>query len=179
MGKVRLQCPCCGSWTLGEKVRSKVGRFAAKKGATTATGAVIGSIVPGVGTLLGAAIGAGIGYLTSSGVDKLMDEFDDDYKFVCPNPSCGHEWTKNVSELDSVSSNNSFSSSNHSVRSSNIIDKQRIYKFLAERGYNYATVLSIDASGVRLKVRSQTRLGEDYIKGEADGSFFEGQMFMA
>ena len=50
-----MQCPHCGNYVEGIPQRDfkrKVTRGAIKKGSTMATGAAIGSIVPGIGTLI-------------------------------------------------------------------------------------------------------------------------------
>ena len=57
---MRKQCPKCGNWVEGKKVTTfarNVTRSAVKKGSAMATGAAIGSIIPGLGTFTGAAIG--------------------------------------------------------------------------------------------------------------------------
>mgnify|MGYP004445011395 FL=1 len=64
-----------------------------------ATGAAIGSIVPGIGTFIGGAIGLAAGALMDDHVKKVSDEvegaiFDKDtteYEFICP--KCGRTWT--------------------------------------------------------------------------------------
>lgn len=103
------KCPHCGNYVEGKRANSfgrKMGKTAAKgvggevavdamKYGAAATGAAIGSIIPGIGTL----IGGGVGYLVglagktalNDGIDKGVDALSDaEYVYTCPR--CGHEF---------------------------------------------------------------------------------------
>jgi len=118
-----MQCPNCGNFVEGKKIKSysnKVARQGAKSlvhGATsvggTATGAAIGSaILPGIGTILGAAAGfigsAMFNQKVNESIDKagdyIEDEFVDiEYEYLCP--KCGKRWTSNQN-VSYISSDN-------------------------------------------------------------------------
>lgn len=103
------KCPICGNYVEGKKVATfarKMTRGAVKKGSAAVTGAAIGSIIPGVGTVIGGAIGLVTGALMEDGVNEVADLVEDlafdetEYEFRCP--KCGHYWKmKNVSNQES------------------------------------------------------------------------------
>ena len=109
MGNIRQKCPKCGNWVEGKPVKGfarKITRGAVKKGAAMATGAAIGSVVPGLGTIVGGALGMIAGTLLEDDVNKVADASEkflwgdvDNLQFHCP--KCGHEWGSNK-QLDSV-----------------------------------------------------------------------------
>ena len=71
-----MQCPHCGNYVEGIPQRDfkrKVTRGAIKKGSTMATGAAIGSIVPGIGTLIGGALGLAAGALMEDQINDISD----------------------------------------------------------------------------------------------------------
>lgn len=122
------KCPSCGNYVEGKKkatIGRKMTRGAVKKGSAVATGALIGSVVPGLGTLLGGALGLAAGALMSDTTTQAADEMYDaavgeiEYEFSCP--KCGRKWTKKVNTLQqnkgNASSGNSHNTSNR--RSSN------------------------------------------------------------
>ena len=122
------KCPSCGNYVEGKKkatIGRKMTRGAVKKGSAVATGALIGSVVPGLGTLVGGALGLAAGALMSDTTTQAADEMYDaavgeiEYEFSCP--KCGRKWTKKVNTLQqnkgNASSGNSHNTSNR--RSSN------------------------------------------------------------
>ena len=117
------KCPSCGNYVEGKKkatIGRKMTRGAVKKGSAVATGALIGSVVPGLGTLVGGALGLAAGALMSDSTTQAADEIYDaavgeiEYKFSCP--KCGRRWTKKVNTLQqnqsNASSGNSHNTSN-------------------------------------------------------------------
>lgn len=95
-----MRCPNCGNHVEGKPIRDfkrKVTRGAIKKGSSAATGAAIGSIIPGVGTLIGAGLGVLAGALMEDDLNDFSDATEDalygdaDLQFSCP--KCGREWT--------------------------------------------------------------------------------------
>lgn len=118
MSNPTQQCPHCGNWVEGKKVKSytnKVTRQGAKTAvhmATSAggmaTGAAVGSaILPGIGTVVGGALGfigsAMFNQKVNENIDKAGDAIEDnfmdmEYKFVCP--KCGHEWSSLDESID-------------------------------------------------------------------------------
>lgn len=122
------KCPSCGNYVEGKKkatIGRKMTRGAVKKGSAVATGAIIGSVVPGLGTLVGGALGLAASALMSDTTTQAADEMYDaavgeiEYEFSCP--KCGRKWTKKVNTLQqndgNASSGNSHNTSNS--RSSN------------------------------------------------------------
>ena len=122
------KCPSCGNYVEGKKkatIGRKMTRGAVKKGSAVATGALIGSVVPGLGTLVGGALGLAASALMSDTTTQAADEMYDaavgeiEYEFSCP--KCGRKWTKKVNTLlhnqNNASSGNSHNTSNR--RSSN------------------------------------------------------------
>lgn len=122
------KCPSCGNYVEGKKkatIGRKMTRGAVKKGSAVATGALIGSVVPGLGTLVGGALGLAAGALMSDTTTQAADEMYDaavgeiEYEFSCP--KCGRKWIKMVNTLQqnkgNASSGNSHNTSNR--RSSN------------------------------------------------------------
>lgn len=108
MFDVRIEeCPHCGNKVQGI-VRStfarKITRGTIKKGSTIATGAFIGSVVPGVGTLVGAGLGVVAGAVMEDKVKKFSDLTEDilfdnaTFKFTCPN--CRASWTREYNYKD-------------------------------------------------------------------------------
>ena len=102
-----MQCPHCGNYVEGIPQRDfkrKVTRGAIKKGSTMATGAAIGSIVPGIGTLIGGALGLAAGALMEDQINDISDVAEEtlfgnaDLRFSCP--KCGHEWVVENEEDD-------------------------------------------------------------------------------
>lgn len=94
-------CPRCGNKVQGVIVNTlarKITRGTIKKGSAMATGAVIGSIVPGVGTLVGAGLGVVAGALMEDKIKEASDITEDalfdnpTYQFTCPN--CGFIWER-------------------------------------------------------------------------------------
>ena len=118
------KCPSCGNYVEGKKkatIGRKMTRGAVKKGSAVATGALIGSVVPGLGTLVGGALGLAAGALMSDTTTQAADEMYDaavgeiEYEFSCP--KCGRKWTKKVNSLSQDQSNiqrNSLSCSSYS-----------------------------------------------------------------
>ncbi len=117
------KCHSCGNYVEGKKkatIGRKMTRGAMKKGSAVATGALIGSIVPGLGTIVGGALGLAAGALMSDTTTQAADEMYDaavgeiEYEFSCP--KCGRKWTKKVNTLlynqNNVSSGNSHNTSN-------------------------------------------------------------------
>lgn len=102
-----MKCPKCGNWANGNikaTFARKVTRGAVKKGASTAIGTTVGSVIaPGVGTIIGAGIGIAVGALIEDNVKQASDVVEDivfdnaDFQFVCPN--CGHQWEKSEEEI--------------------------------------------------------------------------------
>ena len=95
-----MRCPQCGNYVEGSPQRDfkrKVTRGAIKKGSSMATGAAIGSIVPGIGTLIGGAIGLAAGALMEDSVNDFSDAAEETmfgeavFEYVCP--KCGKKWT--------------------------------------------------------------------------------------
>ena len=92
------QCPKCGNYAEGHKIETferKATKAVGKKATSMATGAAIGSIVPGIGTLVGGAIGALVGDAMSSNLDDVNDMIHGkaNYEFRCA--KCGHTWIVN------------------------------------------------------------------------------------
>ena len=96
---MKEQCPKCGNWVEGKKVATfarKMTRGAVKKGSAVATGAAIGSIIPGLGTIVGGAIGLAASALLDDTVNNVADYVEDsvfdetEYEFTCP--KCGRSW---------------------------------------------------------------------------------------
>lgn len=90
MANVIKVCPQCGNYVEGKRIQSK--------GGSTAAGAAIGSVVPGVGTLVGAGVGYLVGLagkaLVNDTIDSTIDAVtSEEYEFTCPR--CGHTWTSN------------------------------------------------------------------------------------
>lgn len=94
------KCPSCGNYVEGKKkatIGRKMTRGAVKKGSAVATGALIGSVVPGLGTLVGGALGLAASALMSDTTTQAADEMYDaavgeiEYEFTCP--KCGKKWT--------------------------------------------------------------------------------------
>ena len=94
---MRKQCPKCGNWVEGKKVTTfarKVTRSAVKR-SMMATGAAIGSIIPGLGTFTGTAVGfiAGV-VMDDNTINKVADLVEDitfdntEYEFICPKCEC-------------------------------------------------------------------------------------------
>lgn len=99
------KCPHCGNYVEGKRSSSfgkKMGKTAVKnlsgdgvKYGAAATGAAIGSIIPGVGTLLGGGIGYLVGLAGKTAANEAIDKKIDDmtgteYIYKCPR--CGHEF---------------------------------------------------------------------------------------
>lgn len=94
---MKQQCPKCGNWVEGKKkedLKRKATGGLVKKGAASAIGAVVGTLIaPGVGTFLG---GAAANLLVADDVNKMADKTNDmlfgsaNYEFFCPN--CGCVW---------------------------------------------------------------------------------------
>ena len=124
MGNMNQQCPKCGNWVEGKPVKGfarKITRGVVKKGAAMATGAAIGSIVPGAGNIIGGALGLIAGTLLEDDVDKAADTSEkflwgnvDNLQFYCP--KCGYEWTRNENTSSIIPS----------TYSSNTYTKQKI-----------------------------------------------------
>ena len=102
------KCPHCGTKVRGEieqTFKRKVTRGTVKKGSMMATGAAIGSIIPGAGTLAGATIGAAVGIVAGALMDDHVSKVSDDledvffdnatFNFCCPD--CGHSWKSEYS----------------------------------------------------------------------------------
>lgn len=103
---MKEQCPQCGNWVEGKKVATfarKMTRGAVKKGSAVATGAAIGSIIPGLGTIVGGAIGLAASALLDDTVNNVADYVEDsvfdetEYEFTCP--KCGKHWSRKNTEL--------------------------------------------------------------------------------
>ena len=123
-----MTCPKCRKTMAEGKPIDKKTRFVAKTvakngvkgvilvgtsgagiiGAASAKGAAIGSVVPGMGTLIGLGIGLGVGIATTAfmnkkinmATDKLVDKAYYDLgsgvllHFKCPYPGCNNEWER-------------------------------------------------------------------------------------
>lgn len=96
---MKQQCPKCGNWVEGKKkedLKRKLTSSAIKKGSSVATGAAIGSIFPGVGTIVGGALGLAAGLILEDDVNHVANKTNeklfgsDHYNFSCPN--CGYVW---------------------------------------------------------------------------------------
>jgi hypothetical protein len=77
MAKYSMECPECGNWVEG-KVKAtlarKLTRGAVRKGASSAIGATIGTVIlPGVGTVVGSGIGIAIGALMEDHIQEASD----------------------------------------------------------------------------------------------------------
>lgn len=107
MAKYSMECPECGNWVEG-KVKAtlarKLTRGAVRKGASSAIGATIGTVIlPGVGTVVGSGIGIAIGALIEDHIQEASDLVEDtvfdnaDIQFTCPN--CSHFWEKTEEEI--------------------------------------------------------------------------------
>lgn len=107
MAKYSMECPECGNWVEG-KVKAtlarKLTRGAVRKGASSAIGATIGTVIlPGVGTVVGSGIGIAIGALMEDHIQEASDLVEDavfdnaDIQFTCPN--CSHFWEKTEEEI--------------------------------------------------------------------------------
>ena len=114
------KCSSCGNYVEGKKkatIGRKMTRGAVKKGSAVATGALIGSVVPGLGTLVGGALGLAASALMSDTTTQAADEMYDaavgeiEYEFSCP--KCGRKWTKKVNTLQQNQSNASSGSSHN------------------------------------------------------------------
>lgn len=71
---MKKKCPKCSNWVEGKKVSTfarKMTRGAVKKGSAMATGAAIGSIIPGIGTVVGGLFGLAAGALMEDTVKML------------------------------------------------------------------------------------------------------------
>jgi len=72
-------------------------RGAVSKGSAVATGALIGSVVPGIGNVIGGALGLAASALMKDDVDKVADTVESsvfekvEYEFCCP--KCGRTWS--------------------------------------------------------------------------------------
>ena len=95
------KCPKCGYMAEGKIKRDftrNLTRGAVNKGSAMATGAVIGSVVPGIGTVVGGAVGLVAGTLMKDDVDKVSDTLEsstfesNEYEFCCP--KCGKIWQR-------------------------------------------------------------------------------------
>lgn len=80
------QCPNCGNYVEGKRIQSYP-----KKVAKTGVKSLIGSIFPGVGTVIGAAIG----FIGSAAADFVTDA---DYEFTCP--KCRFRWKRDAKKID-------------------------------------------------------------------------------
>ena len=150
-----MQCPQCGNFVEGTPIRDfmrKVTRGAIKKGSTTFTGAAIGSIVPGLGTLIGGAIGLAAGALMENQVNDLSKTAEKslfgepELEYTCPR--CGKKWTS-IKKVDysptiSKSIQNNSSSSKKKDSSSNMNEIQFLVINIASRLFN--TSLNLDNS---------------------------------
>lgn len=114
------KCPSCGNYVEGKKkatIGRKMTRGAVKKGSAVATGALIGSVVPGLGTLVGGALGLAAGALMSDTTIQAADEMYDaavgeiEYEFSCP--KCGRKWTRKINSNQQNQSNASRRNSNN------------------------------------------------------------------
>ncbi|MBE6301346.1 MAG: hypothetical protein E7085_05755 [Parabacteroides distasonis] len=94
---MKQQCPKCGNWVEGKTVTTfarKVTRSAVKR-SMMATGAAIGSIIPGLGTFTGTAVGfiADV-VMDDNTINKVADLVEDitfdntEYEFICPRCEC-------------------------------------------------------------------------------------------
>lgn len=110
------KCPSCGNYVEGKKkatIGRKMTRGAVKKGASVATGAAIGSIIPGIGTLAGATVGLIASEFLNDTADEMYDGFVDEieYEFTCP--KCGRKWTRKINSNQQNQSNASRRNSNN------------------------------------------------------------------
>ena len=98
---MKKKCPKCSNWVEGKRVSTfarKMTRGAVKKGSAVATGAAIGSVIPGIGTIMGGAIGWAAGLAANALMEDTVNEaadlvediaFDEtEYEFKCP--KCRH-----------------------------------------------------------------------------------------
>lgn len=101
MDRYIVKCPKCGNMVEGKIKRDftrNLTRGAVNKGSAMATGAVIGSVVPGIGTVVGGAVGLVAGTLMKNDVDKVSDTLEsslfesNEYEFCCP--KCGKIWQR-------------------------------------------------------------------------------------
>lgn len=101
-----MLCPNCRNWVEGTIKRGfmqKLTRNAVNKGGSMATGALIGSVVPGVGTAVGAGLGLVADTLLVDHKNFAADYLEESlfrnltYSFTCPN--CGNTWEENEEEL--------------------------------------------------------------------------------
>ena len=99
MDRYITKCPKCGNMVEGKIKRDftrNLTRGTVNKGSAMATGAVIGSVVPGIGTVVGGAVGLLAGTLMKDDVDKVSDTLESslfeniEYEFCCPR--CGKTW---------------------------------------------------------------------------------------
>ena len=113
---MKKKCPKCSNWVEGKKVSTfarKMTRGAVKKGSAMATGAAIGSIIPGIGTIVGGALGLAAGALMEDTVNDAADLVEDiafdetEYEFKCP--KCGHHWKSKKSNGSTNTPENSYS----------------------------------------------------------------------
>ena len=96
MENVKLKCPKCGNYVNGQFTRStgnKAVRAVAKKGGATATGALLGNLIPGLGTLTG----VGVGLLIDAFADSV-EKSDCNYDFVCGKCGSVYSYTKEEAE---------------------------------------------------------------------------------
>ena len=185
----KMQCPHCGNYVEGKKIKSysnKVARQGAKTlvhGATSMGGAGIGAtvgtaILPGIGTVLGAAAGfigsAMFNQKVNEGIDKAGDfieeEFADiEYEYTCP--KCGKRWTsiKKVDYSSSISKSiqNNSSSSKKNDSSAKMNEIQFLVINIASRLFN--TSLNLDNSFCLLDQQYKQIIVEQ-IKKELDVS---------
>lgn len=141
MNVMELQCPKCGNWVEGKKVDTlarKATRKVVRKGGMAATGAAIGTIVPGAGTLVGGIIGFAADILVDERLNDITNDVEQiffnetDYEFRCP--KCNRRWLKHdkqsvpqntshvhaLSQNTAVTLNSSCSSNSFGSHSKNI-----------------------------------------------------------
>ena len=113
---MKKKCPKCSNWVEGKKVSTfarKMTRGAVKKGSAMATGAAIGSIIPGIGTVVGGLFGLAAGALMEDTVNDAADLVEDiafdetEYEFKCP--KCRHYWKSKKSNGSTNIPENSYS----------------------------------------------------------------------
>ena len=101
MDRLVVKCPKCGNMVEGKIKRDftrNLTRGAVNKGSAMATGAIIGSVVPGIGTVVGGAVGLVAGTLMKDDVDKVSDTLEsslfesNEFEFCCP--KCGKKWQR-------------------------------------------------------------------------------------
>lgn len=101
MDRFIVKCPKCGNMVEGKIKRDftrNLTRGAVNKGSAMATGAIIGSVMPGIGTVVGGAVGLVAGTLMKDDVDKVSDTLEsslfesNEFEFYCP--KCGKKWQR-------------------------------------------------------------------------------------